>query len=296
MKKFILTAMTVALASSFSLSAKDIQVSQFLNCEDAQCEKELDQMRAFARRGSPEANYIMGTLYLYGEGVDKDEKKAKGYFQRAAENGLAESRYMIAQMYKHGMGVEKDPKLAQEYLEEAAEENSISAKFDVAIQQLNQENGDLQKAVKYLETAASRRNADASFILGKLYMSGYKGIAADEEQGKDHLLAAAKRGHRGAQQLMEEIRKTASVEEKEKFVWAEPEDDVEVITVVGQPQTLMEYLDWYSDGIESQKIYDGRSVFRTGRACNGKNGCQSYKPTDIITSGGSAGGTAGTTN
>ena len=47
-------------------------------------------------------------MYLDGEGVDKDEKKALELFNKAAEQGNEIAMYNIGVMYQYGIGVDQD--------------------------------------------------------------------------------------------------------------------------------------------------------------------------------------------
>lgn len=68
--KSLLKVISILCVLSFcgSLSATHTSdINSFMNCSEQSCAKEINKMQQLARRGSPEANYIMATLYLYGE-------------------------------------------------------------------------------------------------------------------------------------------------------------------------------------------------------------------------------------
>ena len=271
--KIITVAGMLAVTSLFgSAQAND---NGFLNCTAENCEESVREMGKFARRGSPEANYIMATLYLFGEYVEKDEEKARAYYQRAAEFGFHQAYYMLSKIYQQGLGVETNPELAVKYLQKAADGRSSDAEYELAIRLLQGDGvqKDISAAIEYLDQASQKRHADANFLLGKILINGYESIPADPEQGLEKLTFAARQGNQLARQLLQEMRPNSRTKAGKELERKLPEEGVEVITVTAQPTNLEEYLGWYADIIKTQKIYDGRSVFRTGHACTRGSGC-----------------------
>lgn len=59
--------------------------------------------------GSPEACYLVGNMYLKGQGVDKDLKKSFLWVMHAARAGYVPAQYQLSLMYKNGEGVIEDP-------------------------------------------------------------------------------------------------------------------------------------------------------------------------------------------
>jgi TPR repeat protein len=53
-------------------------------------------------------------MYMQGECIEKDSKKAIEWFEKAAEQGLQGSLTTLAMMYEQGDGVEKDTIKAKE--------------------------------------------------------------------------------------------------------------------------------------------------------------------------------------
>lgn len=70
-------------------------------------------MHAAAQEGLGIAQHALGTMYLYGECVDKDESQAAQWFERAAEQGLDGALVALALLYEQGLGVPKDAKKAK---------------------------------------------------------------------------------------------------------------------------------------------------------------------------------------
>ena len=65
----------------------------------------LDQLRQFADKGEPAAEYALGTRYASGDGVKQDDKEAANWFLKAAENGNVKAQATLGTRYWGGRGV-----------------------------------------------------------------------------------------------------------------------------------------------------------------------------------------------
>ncbi len=92
----------------------------------------LEELRPLAAAGDPGALAMLGTLFLYGNGVEKNEKKAAALFRRAAEGGLAFAQVAFGIMLRDGKGVEKDEKAAFDWLLKAAKQDNYTAQLWLA--------------------------------------------------------------------------------------------------------------------------------------------------------------------
>ena len=54
------------------------------------------------------AQLSLGSKYLQGKGVAKDEAEAVVWFQKAADQGLASAQFVLGRMYDNGSGVRRD--------------------------------------------------------------------------------------------------------------------------------------------------------------------------------------------
>ena len=95
------------------------------------CSKELEQCKvnyskynyseAFkfcsvaAEQGHAEAQFNLGYMYQYGQGVKQDYFKAVEWYQKAAEQGDASAQYNLGVMYYNGQGVKQDYAKTKEY-------------------------------------------------------------------------------------------------------------------------------------------------------------------------------------
>lgn len=73
-----------------------------------------------AEAGSQYAQYDLGVIYAYGDGVLKDEAKAAAWYQKAATQGNKYAQFELGVMYAFGRGVPKDEAMAAEWYQKAA--------------------------------------------------------------------------------------------------------------------------------------------------------------------------------
>jgi putative methionine-R-sulfoxide reductase with GAF domain len=72
---------------------------------------EIEQLRALAGRGNPEAENAMGLLYAEGDkklAIKQDQSAAVRWFTRAADHGSTAAQYKLALLYWNGHGVSKN--------------------------------------------------------------------------------------------------------------------------------------------------------------------------------------------
>jgi hypothetical protein len=100
-----------------------------------------------AQKGNAAAEYNLGRMYAYGNGVPRDYAIAVNWYQRAAAQGAAPAQNNLGSMYLSGRGVPQD----------------------------------FAEAAKWFQLAADKGFADAQKNLGDLYLSG-KGLRKNPVQ------------------------------------------------------------------------------------------------------------------
>lgn len=75
----------------------------------------------------------LGTMYLYGKGVEKDYAKAFRYFNKASGQGLVEAQYQIGIMYYNGYGVAQNYQDAFKYFFLASQAGYVLAYYYLGI-------------------------------------------------------------------------------------------------------------------------------------------------------------------
>lgn len=79
-----------------------------------------EEWRPLAEAGHAKAQFRLGCLYVFGQGVREDPEKAVALFRRAAEQGDADAQNNLGGMYAEGLGVERDLTRAYMWFELAA--------------------------------------------------------------------------------------------------------------------------------------------------------------------------------
>lgn len=79
------------------------------------------------KAGSPQAGYYLSQLYMKGNGVPKNVKRAFDNMKLAAEGGYTEAFFELAEMYRTGKGTEPSRPLAKKWYEESVKSNTSNA-------------------------------------------------------------------------------------------------------------------------------------------------------------------------
>ncbi|EJK57470.1 hypothetical protein THAOC_22480 [Thalassiosira oceanica] len=138
--------------------------------------------------GDPEAIYILGTKYEYGEyGLEKDVTRAVELYERAAELGVKDAHYYLGVLYDEGTEVEKDMAKAFRHYEAAAMCGDVSARYNLGIMEFEAGNYDL--SLQHWMISAKLGHDHSLIGIKKLFMAG---LATKADY------AAALRGHQSA--------------------------------------------------------------------------------------------------
>lgn len=195
----------------------------------------LEELKPLAREGDPDALNMVGQMYENGWGVEKDEKKARRYYQRgaslghmgnvnslralkdkeykieletvmpAAKAGNARAQNRLGEMAEFGYGMPRDPNMAIEWYLKSADQGHVAAQhnigrcynFGTGVEQ------DFAEAERWYRKAADQGHTDAMFFIGTLYSNNH-GTQKDEDT---NVLAyawmhnAAELGNRTAQAI-----------------------------------------------------------------------------------------------
>ncbi|MGP0565789.1 MULTISPECIES: tetratricopeptide repeat protein [unclassified Nitrospina] len=79
--------------------------------------------------GNADAQYQLGILYLNGQGVPLDTKKAAKWFLASALQGDVGAQYFLAELYRKGLGVDRDLEIAAAWYRKAAEQDYPDAQY-----------------------------------------------------------------------------------------------------------------------------------------------------------------------
>jgi hypothetical protein len=166
----------------------------------------IDWYKKAAEAENPEAQYVLGELYLKGDGLPRSFPAAAQMFRRAAEKGnLARAQYALALLYQRGLGVPKSDVEAVLWWQKAADQNFMPAITWVGLSLL--EGRGIQKdeeaARKMLERAAEGDEPHAQYTLCRVYERGI-GTKKDQVLAMKWCILAAEQAHPQATQKVEE--------------------------------------------------------------------------------------------
>jgi TonB family protein len=88
-------------------------------------------LKPLAEAGDPEAQTLLGTMYLNGQGIEESSTEAYVWYSRAAHQGNTEAQIALSDMYRMGNGVEKNALLAAYWRSLAADSFSQAAKNEL---------------------------------------------------------------------------------------------------------------------------------------------------------------------
>ena len=104
--------------------------------------------RPLAEKGYAKAQYYLGIMYNYGQGVLKDYKEAVKWYRKAANQGNAGAQYNLGHMYKKGLGVLKDYKEAAKWFRKAARQGDTDSQYNLGVLNLDGKLGNTNKLIK----------------------------------------------------------------------------------------------------------------------------------------------------
>ena len=73
-----------------------------------------------AKQGKTPAQYLLGSMYLYGQGVAQNDTMAVVWFLKAAKSGEPRSQNYLCEAYTYGIGTEESPQMAAKWCLKAA--------------------------------------------------------------------------------------------------------------------------------------------------------------------------------
>ena len=124
MKKLLVCILFVFLGTQ--MFAQEIDKG-YESYNDGDYATALQEWKPLAEQGYAFAQYNLGILYEYGNGVPKDYVEAVKWYRLSAEQGYAISQYSLGLMYSNGYGVLKDKAEAVKWWRLSAEQGYVYA-------------------------------------------------------------------------------------------------------------------------------------------------------------------------
>jgi TPR repeat protein len=117
--------------------------------------KAAELWRPLAEAGNAPAQYLLGSLYVEGNGVERDDATAFMWFLRAANQGDAAAQYNVGASYSGGKGAPKSYVDAAKWFRRAADQCVVFAQLNLGLLYAagNGVPQDSVEALKWLELA-----------------------------------------------------------------------------------------------------------------------------------------------
>jgi TPR repeat protein len=198
MRKHLIATLFL-LASLPALATMDSALSDFKKGNYGAAIKELN---ALGDAGNVPAQIMLGALYNKGGAVERNDKMAAAWFEKAANQGNAEAQYQLCKLYENSQ-LSKDYKTAANWYQKAAQQGSAKAQarlgvfYSTGLGVAKNHN----EAILWSGKAALQGNADAQYWFGINYLKG-EHIPKDVQIAMGWLSKAAAQGHSDALLLM----------------------------------------------------------------------------------------------
>ena len=167
--------------------------------------KAFDWYKKSADQGYPPAQYNLGVL-LSKEDTRESLEEAFKYFRAAAKQGMAKAQGKIGNMYERGVGVEKNLSKAYYWQKKAADSGIAKAQFNTAIYYEIGQGTEKSpyKAIKYYRMAAANGISVSMLNLGVIYARG-DGVERDLQETYKWFLIAKNHGSRRAEKELPKV-------------------------------------------------------------------------------------------
>jgi len=206
-------------------------------------EEALELVLPLAEKGDPQAENIMGAMYMNSWGVELNTAEALRWYGLAAEHGDARAYFNLGQMYATGNGVDQDCDKALEFFSEPAEAGdpvaqvNLGGLFSDGSECVPQDDSsavrwyraaadqgdslgqhgiasfyargkgvdqDFVEAMAWYRKAAEQGNRESQSTLGSMYQFG-EGVEPDLDKAIKWYRLAAEQGHEGAQERLKSL-------------------------------------------------------------------------------------------
>ena len=160
-------------------------------------EEKVRRLEKLVEKGNVVAIFQLGNNYANGNcGLQQDRVKAAELYLKAGELGCAEAYCKLGCLYTIGQGVERDGKKAKHYYELAAMMGDTSARY--ALGRLEEIAGNAQRAQKHYMIAAragcekSLEIVKEGFVLGFVTIDEYGNALRAYQERQDEMKSDAR--------------------------------------------------------------------------------------------------------
>jgi hypothetical protein len=271
-----LTELSVFVGDNISANSES-------SCTNDNCLKLIKKMKKYANWGSHEAQVLVATAYLTGNGMEKNEKLAVRHLRKAILSGSNRARWMMSYLFKEGIGIDKDLNQSERLLNKAAQYNYPPALFQKAVETINFEETNNEGGLSMLMAAANKQHKVSMYLLAKMYQHG-KGVSANNFEAAKLYKKLSYYNYRDSSQQLRFVLSGVKKNKERAPEMLALISDIEVIEVIGERWSIEVALEYKLNKIMKEGIYDGNSYgsHLRGRTClNSSSKCILIEGEDI---------------
>ncbi len=129
------------------------------------------------------AQYEIGDLYYYGDGVAKDYYEAFKWYKLAADQDFPRAMKKLGELYQKGLGVSQDTEEAEQLFKLATDRRAElkQSYFDRRYKYGIEEVKKMEEELKNISFNSGKNLADAQFQLGLIHYEGQSVPQDDKE-------------------------------------------------------------------------------------------------------------------
>jgi TPR repeat protein len=175
----------------------------------------MKEYRPLAERGNAEAQYRVGRMYEFGQGVAQDKALGIDWIRKAAAQNHIDAQQELGVIYATGDGVKQDDVQAVEWFRKAAMQGDAMAQYNLGLLYAKGQGvtKDYAQAIEWWRKAAMKGNAEAQFKLGVVYYTG-QGVEKDPVLALANATIAARNGDKENVSFRDDLAKNATPEQK----------------------------------------------------------------------------------
>lgn len=167
-------------------------LAAYLRGDFATAEREYRQL---AENDDPAAQFGLGLLYHFGEGVPRDHAEGARWYSQAAMQGEFRAQYYLGDMHRRGHGVTQDYTVAVWWYSAAADQGYAAAQYALGLMYrrgLGIARDDAE-TVRWFREAAGQEHVRAKAFLAHMFHIGH-GVPQDFAEAARWYRAAAEQG------------------------------------------------------------------------------------------------------
>lgn len=164
MSRLAAVALIVMLLLQPAFAQGDVMGPALQAIQAKQFSTAVKLLEPLAEQGNHDAQYNLGMLYLWGQGVAKNEKKAFDFFTRAADQNDPRAQLQLGTLYTMGWGTAVDEQKARSLIGKAAEQRYPPAEYQMST---------IERAFHWTRRACEDGYNPGCYMLALMYQNGW---------------------------------------------------------------------------------------------------------------------------